>query len=387
MLKWACSLFIFIQAGILIPGLAQPPASEPQIKTVEVEWYPVENERSRYRSRTRVLLSGRTEPGSLIQIDGESVTVLKNKKAQPQKVNNAMGKSNAEGFFEIALDLPYGTAQIPISVTTLDKNEKTFLLTFEVNQIKTQIPLNTKTSKRKPPAAAKKVRLWLGAGFTHQSYSQAQDSGTDFKFQTFQAPGLVARGGYWGDQWGLDFYFRDAPGKIESEAPYQVQSDKYSWQTAELKGLYQIPRTAKSRLWGLASQWQIRFGSQFHQVPFLETDASNLVSLDSNRFLMATLGIGLLLGQERDWTYEFALGIQHPISASGPGDSFKASSPLAFEAQIGGAYKFAPNWRLGLFSYSQSLSYTYEYQKSTVPISGKQSLFYTTFDLRLGYEF
>jgi len=352
-----------------------------------VEWYPVENEKSQFPQRTKVIVSGRTSPGAWVEIDGETVTVLRDKKNLNQKIENEKTRANSEGFFEVSLDLPFGSAQIPVSISSGEKLQKTFLLTFEISPVKEQIVLNTPTSNKKPPAAAKKVRLWMGAGWTIQRYTQNILNGSDLGFQTIQAPGIMARGGYWGEKWGFDFYFRDAPGKIESDAPYVVQTSQYSWRITEIKGLYQFDRNAKSRIFGLASQWQLRFGPQIHQLPFLEVDAAQVVTLETNSFSMASLGVGLLLGQEQNWTYEFFLGIQRPLSASGPGESFKISSPLGYEAQLGGAYKFAPNWRLGMFSHTQSLSYSYEYVKAGVPTSGKQSLFSTTLDLRLGYEF
>lgn len=379
---------IFATLLVLLFG-ASGIAQKIQLKSnvPEVEWYPVENEKSPSAGRTRVILSGRTSVGANVKVDGESVTILLNKRIQNQRINSVETRANAEGFFELALDLPFGQAQIPVEIVQSEKSQKTFLLTFEVTAVKEQIPINTPVARQKPPAAAKKFRFWTGAGLTHQSYSQSLNAGTDLKFSTVQAPGLMFRGGYWGDSYGFDFYFRDAPGKIEADAPYTIETGKYSWRTAEIKGLYQFDRNAKSRIWGKASQWQLRFGLQSHQVPFLEASPANVITLEKVNFTAASLGIGLLLGQEQIWTYEFALGINRPLSASGPGEGFKTSSPIGFEAQVGGAYKFAPNWRLGIFSYTQSLGYTYEYTKAGTPTSGKQNLFYTTMDLRLGYEF
>ncbi len=379
---WACSMG-------LSPAWAQPAAAAKAL-VPEVEWYPLENETSRLMGRTRVIISGKTTPNSLVQIDGDSVTILKEVKQYQiqQKISSGEGKATAEGFFEVAMDLPQGLIQLPVSVTTPEKTQKTFLLTFEVNAVKKQLPTDAKTSQQKPPSAAKNVRLWAGAGWTYQGYSQTNSASSDLKFQTIQAPGIVVRGGYWGDSWGLDLYFRDAPGKVQADAPLQVQTEDYHWRTIEAKGLYQLERNAKSRMLGLASQWQIRFGAQSHDLPFLVREAGNQVRLETNSFTMGTLGFGLLLGQEQKWTYEFAMGAQYPLSVKGPGESFQATKNLGYEVQLGAAYKFAPQWRLGIFSYTQSLGYDYEYTKVGSPVqTGHQSVFYSTFDLRLGFEF
>ncbi|MNS79062.1 hypothetical protein D3C72_1127010 [compost metagenome] len=308
-----------------------------------------------------------------------------------RRIESKTARANQDGFFEIAIELPQGLAQIPILVTSPSRTQKTFMISVNVvinaNKVD-DIKINTKVSHAKPPAAAKKVRLWFGAGFTYQSDSQSTTDAPDLNFNTVQAPGLVARGGYWGDKLGVDFYFRDAPGKIEADAPLQVQESAYHWRTMEAKGLYQFDRGPGSRIGGLPSQWQLRFGANLQQVPFFDIDNADVVTIQENTLTMATLGGGLLLGQEQDWSYEFALGFQYPISAKGQGKSFSVSSPFAYEAQLGAAYKLAPNWRLGIFSYTQSLAYTYEYENSSgTTKTGKQSLFYTTFDLRLGYEF
>lgn len=465
-MKTLIFLLLYLNALLTFPCYGQTKAGEP---VPEVEWYPPEIERGRTPDHSKVIISGRTQPGSLIHMDGDSVTILRGAGAAPpapekQEVerqlrirckvyespdmhSHALGAfkagavvqtteyssswlkvsvptkavygymsspcflparespaattsaappkfesrethANAEGFFEMTTELPQGLIQMAILVVDPARAQKTFLISVDVNVAKEDIHMNnTKVSTNKPPAAAKKIRLWGGLGFTYQTFSQSSDAFPSLSFQTVQAPGIVARGGYWGDQWGMDLYFRDAPGKVEASAPLQVDTDTYHWRTMEAKGLYQIPRKANSRIWGLPSQWQIRFGAQLHQVPFADVN-SNVATLQQVNLTMGTLGIGLLLGQEQNWSYEFALGLQDPLATNGPGTNFSISSPFGYEAQVGAAYKFAPNWRLGLFSYTQSVSYNYSFVNSLGSArSGAQHLFYTTLDLRLGYEY
>jgi len=359
----------------------------------EVEWYPPETEKGRTPDRARVVITGKTSPNSRIQIDGDSVTIM-HKVNGPSiaKTDSRESRANFEGFFEIALELPQGLAQIPIQVTTVERITKTFMISVDVKIVRNNVDevkiANTKVSRNKPPAAAKRIRLWAGAGWTYQNDRQTTSDSPDLQFTTVQAPGIVVRGGYWGERWGLDLYLRDAPGKIEADPPLTVKTNSYHWRTLEAKGLYQFDRGPGSRMLGLPSQWQLRFGTQSHQVPFMNINASNEITVQDASVITATLGVGLLLGQEQNWSYEFAFGLQQPLSSSAAGASFKISPILAYEMQVGAAYKFAPNWRLGVFSYTQSLDYKYEYQSSgEAAKSGEQKLFYTTFDLRLGYEF
>lgn len=459
------SFVVSAWALVSAPAFAQ---SAPSAPAPEVEWYPPEIEKSRFPERAKVIISGRTQPKSLIRIEGDSINVLTSPSTQspekfsdptedierrlrgkcrvyehpqintrvidilpkgakvqtteytstwvqvyvskgagyvsqacfvplkragrpgspsvpraPLKIESRQTKANAEGFFEIPMDLPEGINQVPIQVTNPLKIQKVFMISVDVSLRKNDIRLNQKISRRKPPAASKKYRFWGGAGFTYQTYNQSLNGIPDLSFNTIQAPGIMARGGYWGDSWGLDFYFRDAPGKIEAGSPLKVDSGSYHWRTMEAKGLYQFRRGPSSRLLRLPAQWQLRFGSQIHTLPFLIVDSSQNVTIEEHGVTTATLGAGLLLGQERSLSYEFAAGIQRPISSSG----YRVSSSLGFEAQVGAAYKFAPNWRLGLFSYTQSLGFSYEYEKTGVLKTGNQKLFHSTFDLRLGYEF
>jgi hypothetical protein len=102
-----------------------------------------------------------------------------------------------------------------------------------------------------------------------------------------------------------------------------------------------------------------------------------------------TIGLGLILGQERPWTFEGYLDWQQPFSTSASGgNTFSTSSAVAADARVGAAYKIAPNWRLGAFLYVQSHSYDFTYTDKTTAVttSGKQSLFYSTLDFHLGYE-
>lgn len=245
--------FCFHSAGLAQRKIASREA------VPEVEWYPPETDKSRIPDRSRVMIAGRTQPNSRVQVDGDSVTVM-SKLTGPltAKIDSRESRANFEGYFEIPLELPQGLAQIPIQITTPERTTKTFMVSVDVKLVKNNVDevriSNTRVSRNKPPAAAKRIRLWAGAGWTYQSNDQTTSGTRDLHFQTVQAPGIVLRGGYWGESWGLDLYFRDAPGKIEADAPLTVKTDSYHWRTLEAKGLYQFDRGPGSRIMGLPSQ-------------------------------------------------------------------------------------------------------------------------------------
>lgn len=310
-----------------------------------------------------------------------------NNKASSEKMASPQTTANLDGFFEVAVDSPRGLMQVPVLITAREGLQKTFLVTFDVaaNNVK----MNNEVSKSKPPAAAKSLRLWLGLGTTIQKYSQTVTT-SSVSFQNTDSPSLLARLGYWKNSWGFDLFYRDAPGKIDqATAPFQISSTKYHWKTTEARGHYQFERGEKSRLLGLPSQWQLLFGLQMHKMPFLSVDNLGNVSVLQNGINTAILGVGLLLGQERDWSYEFALEYQQPISASSSGGKFSVSSAVAYDARLGLNYKLNSDWRLGFFAYLQSHSYKFNFENSATAtqVNGNQNLFYSTFDLHLGYEY
>jgi hypothetical protein len=297
--------------------------------------------------------------------------------------------ANAEGYFELGIEFPQGMIQIPIEIIYPNQQEKLFLITFEVSLAK--VKMDTEVTQAKPPAAAKEIRIWLGLGTTYQKYSQDVKNTTQVTLSNSDSPSLLTRFGYWGPIWGFDFFYRQAPGKIdEASQPFQISSGKYNWTTAEARALYRFSRDEHSRMLGLPSQWQLLLGSQMHTMPFLNIDAANRVTVKQHQLTVGTLGLGLLLGQEQPWTYEFSFNYQMPISAKGSdGNTFTVSQPVAFDARLGAAYKFAPDWRVGAFAYIQSHSYSFEYsdKSQNTQISGKQNLFYSTFDFHIGWEY
>jgi len=392
--------YAFLLSLLLLSAAGQTSASSTKgqalSREVEIEWYPPETEQSKVPDHAILVISGKTRPGAQIKVEGENVTVLTSTSKSQSQVSPAKNiiktkqtVANALGYFELSMDFPQGLIQIPILVTTPDQNQNTFLINFNVSL--TNVKMNKEVTTKKTPAAAKSVRLWFGLGTTYQTYSQSVANTTDVTLQNTASPSILARAGYWGSRWGFDFFFRDAPGKIDSAVqPFRISSDHYHWQTIEGRGHYQFTRGNRSRLWGMPSQWLLLFGSQFHKMPFLDIDATNAVAVHQHQLVMATLGVGLLLAQERDWSYEFALEYQTPLSTSAEsGSVFKVSSPIAFDVRLGVTNKLARNWRTGIFAYLQSHKYSFNYTNanSGSSIAGSQSLFYSTVDMHIGYEY
>ncbi len=443
-------ILLLFSALVSRPSLVEAQSPRP----LDVEWYQPEVERGRVSGLATVIISGRTAPDMTVSIDGKNITVIKgasklaarhncrlmatpgskgkmegsvrrgskvdvleesgnwlkvsdggkvgyvskscfgsnlmnvNYGGDKQNLTSPKTRSNSEGYFELAVHQPPGLTQIPIVVSSEKGESKTYLITFDISL--ENVRMNTKVSKNKPPAAAKHLRVWLGVGSTYQSYRQTV-AGKNVSFVNMDSPSLLGRLGYWGDSWGLDLFLRDAPGRVDSASdPFTIESGKYHWLTAEVRGMYQVPRDSGSRLFGLPSQWQLFFGGQHHQMPFLDIDGLNNASIRKHTLLTATMGLGLLLAQERPWSYELLVDYQLPVSAAGEGgDEFSVSSPLAVDARLGATYKFATNWRFGAFIYTQSHTYKFKYTNKALgsSTSGNQNLFYSTFDLHLGYEY
>jgi hypothetical protein len=82
---------------------------------------------------------------------------------------------------------------------------------------------------------------------------------------------------------------------------------------------------------------------------------------------------------------------QFPLSTQSDGASqFDISPRFAFDGSVGLSYNLTPRTRLGMFWYGQ----WHEYEFKNAPdafsgdkISGDQSLFFSNWEFRMGFEF
>lgn len=222
--------------------------------------------------------------------------------------------------------------------------------------------------------------FWLGAGANYQYYKQTIPSvDGDSSFQNLKAPTIFARAGFQAQHLGLDISFKDTPGEIKSSPSVAVQNGKYQWQTISAEGLYRLDNPV----------WNLRFGFQHHQMPFMVLDTmTSTVAVTSNTLTLLTFGFDRFYKLSDNLRTEWQMRYQHPVlSGAGDGAKFTVSPKFAFDGSVGGVYNFTKNFRGGVYWYGQWHSYNFSYENPPNVSSGDQTLFYSNIELRLGLEF
>lgn len=222
--------------------------------------------------------------------------------------------------------------------------------------------------------------LWIGSGANYQYYQQSIPSvDGDSSFQNIKAPTSFARAGFQGENFGVDLSYKQTPGEIKSSKTISVQNGNYRWETLSSEVLYRLT----NRLWNL------RFGVQHHQMPFMVLDTlTSTVTVTSNTLSMLTAGFDRTYQISEKLRGEWQMRYQHPLLAGAPDNAkFKVSSRFAFDGSIGAVYRFNPTFRGGVFWYGQWHSYGFHYESPSGVSNGDQTLFYSNLELRFGLEF
>ncbi len=233
-----------------------------------------------------------------------------------------------------------------------------------------------------PKKLAKQFWFWLGSGMSFQSYEQSIPSiAGNVKYQNINGPSVVMRSGFQGENWGVDLTYRDAPGQVQSSDNLNVLGGKYRWKTLGGEVLY---KTSSESL------TNYRLGIQHHSVPFmfLNTSTAN-VEIKSNVINMATLGVEQTYNITPSLKFEWLARYQLPVSSSASdGANFKITPKIAFDGSVGGIYQLTEHLRLGTYWYAQWHDYNFSYAPTNQsPLDGRQSLFISNFEIRLGFDF
>lgn len=227
--------------------------------------------------------------------------------------------------------------------------------------------------------------MWFGSGLNYVNYQQDVPGRTQFDFQEVAGPSFYAEyGRALPSGWGAIGSYKQTPGSVQIENA-AVDSRSYLWTTfsAELqKRAKAVAHIMKGQL-----SYSALLGVQYHTLPFLHFVSGNEFSLRENSMLTGSMGFLTQLQKGR-WRYDWQMRYQHPFATSTSSASAFAVTPqFAFDGSVGASYAVLSQWRLGAYWYGQWHSYDFTYQGNDAAESGSQSLFYSNFDLRLGYEF
>ncbi len=233
--------------------------------------------------------------------------------------------------------------------------------------------------------------FWLGFGANFISSAQTDTDGTDLSFQsTPSASHFLKVGGFVSkDIPGLEFSYKQSPGSVASSSDVSVINGQYRWETFASEALFLV-REDEFDPAKLDKTVTARLGIQHHFIPYFATQPSGSVDVRRNSVTNASLGFELVLGAKHKVRYEFLGRYQYPIvSAADGGNTFSVTPKFAFDGSIGIASNLNKNMILGAYWYGQWNQYGFSYydKVNSTSNSGRQSLFYTNMEIRLGYIF
>jgi hypothetical protein len=230
-------------------------------------------------------------------------------------------------------------------------------------------------------------QLWAGIGVNYSKYTQTITDAANVGYGVLKAPALIVRvESMLTEHWGSDFSYKSTPGTVGSKNGLLIHNGDYNWQSLTAEVVRCLSDCEKGKDFPL----KLRFGVQHHQIPFLVPTDVGEGEIVNNSLEMATAGFEVSLFHSHRLRYDFLFRYQYPFSSGAQnGDGFDVHPKLAFDGSIGQVYQINPNWALGFYWYGQFHQYDFNYDSSEqgVTYSGGQTLFYSTFDLRLGYGF
>lgn len=222
-----------------------------------------------------------------------------------------------------------------------------------------------------------KIWMSLGLGLNYLRYTQTVPNSSELKFQSLESPTVFFNAGSMvSENWGMDMSYKDSPGSVQSSSTINVLNKKYNWKIIALEGLYQ------------QQSLQLRYGLQQHFIPFMTSNSDGDVLIREHNLTMLTTGFNYFFGRGKRVRHVLGLRYQFPIAqGSGGSEAFSIKPKFAFDGQIGQEFFLTKKIFLGFYWYGQWHDYDFLFQNGTQNDSGHQSLFFSTVDARIGFEF
>ncbi len=393
MLKVTASVIFTFMFLTLAPSFARIAHAKESAKPVRVEWYNPEVLRSVKKNRARVRLSGQTMPKTKIKIATDSVPfITKKEKAVSLPTKQVWAENlvqaDERGAFEIDMDLPFATAQIPFEVTTPTGQKQNYQLSIIVDRNDVKIEA-AQAKVKNSPYSRRKWGVWGGVGANFLKYDQVI-SGLESAvgFQSFTGPALfmkVARS--LNRDWAAQMSANYSPGKVASSDSINVGTGSYAWTFLTGEATYFPPQWKLTKSQKRLTEFGIQAGLQYHNIPFVTRSSASNASVETNDVIMMAVGATAIINYSRYWLFETFLRYQYPLSSGG---LYDIQSKFAFDGSLGMIYKWKPDWRLGGFWYGQWHQYKYKNAPDAFSggkVSGDQDLFFSNLEFRIGYEF
>ncbi|MBX3022999.1 MAG: fibronectin type III domain-containing protein [Bdellovibrionales bacterium] len=224
--------------------------------------------------------------------------------------------------------------------------------------------------------------LWAGTGFNFVLVRQTIASTADVEYKNTKAPSLFIEAGYLNDHYGGVVSYKRTPGDVRVDN-YPVDKRDFVWSTYSGEMLAMLPWRGEVLNYPL--KWGVRAGLQMHRFPFLFVAGRSLIQAANN---MTTASLGFFAETVGRIKYHWSMRYQQPIkSDTEGGNQFHVTPVTAFDGSIGASYLLTRNLKTGLFWYGQMHDYKFSYSSATEKNIGKQWLFYSNAEMRLGYDF
>ncbi len=243
----------------------------------------------------------------------------------------------------------------------------------------TKLPLKDPMDALRGP----KFNMWFGAGGDFLQFSQSGNeelsTGT---FSKMMAPAIMLGVGFRvADKSKVNLQYHDAPGELSATTDTDVKTTSYHWRSAIAEWQYEILNRGRIR-------YNVLFGGQVHQIPFIYVDDLGAVSVLQNELSNLSIGFKADYKNSSGYIYEAFMRYQQLVgSRSLDGNSFSAQSQLMFDGSIGVTKLYSSGISLGAFWFGQSQNIRYTFIKDDSRNTGVQSFFGSTFQLRFGYDF
>lgn len=375
------SSFLFI--GVLITtyaGQAQERKRNEKVapsKPLIEKWYKPYYDPAANKKKPVIVISGQARPGLVIDRPNANIKFIRNKKVRELSwkkvsVSEFPVTVRDDGYFEIRLRLPNGVVQIPLD-QTLEGRKQNIVIALSVD--KKNIAMASKKPIEESPFVNSPRVVWGGLGYNYVRYEQS-----GVYFESFKGPAFLLKGQYeFSPIWTFQSNLKSSPGSTVSSDKLTVQEGDYNWITFTADAI-QMPEKWNGRLFGQNWKYGLRYGIQYHIVPFLVEVATDTYSVTTNTLTMATLGGHVEVNRDRRIYYEGYLEYQYPLMS---GSKFKIQPTFAFDGSVGMIYRYKAHWRLGLFWYGQWHQYDYTSDDG----EGSQTLFYSNIEARVGFDF
>lgn len=228
-----------------------------------------------------------------------------------------------------------------------------------------------------------KVSVWVGAGGDLLQFNQSSSNElTNGTFSKMMMPALMMGVGFRvSDKSSVNLQYHDAPGEVSASTDTDVTKTTYHWRSAIAEWQYELLQRGRVR-------YNLLFGGQIHQIPFLYVDDLGTVSVLQNELDNLSVGFKANYLTSSRYSYEAFFRYQQLVgSKSLDGNTFSASSQLIFDGSVGVTKLYTNGMRAGVFWFGQSQNVRYSFSKDGLKSSGTQSFFGSTFQFRFGYDF